>query len=115
MWETCEAHVTTRVVPNLSGSQLPGISEVKLFIPIQSCCEWSEQVLQHCSGLQLVHRLLAINLLAGITVITQLLYCPENPNVFATAAAPFDEIDDVDVTAADGLFSSISAPAYCER
>lgn len=64
-------------------------------------------MLQHCPGLQLVYRLLAINLPTIIIVITQLLYCPENLNVFATAAAPFDEIDDVNVTATDGLFRGL--------
>ena len=64
-------------------------------------------MLQHCPGLQFVHCLLAINLPAVIAVITQLLYCPENLNVFATAAAPLNEIDDVDMTAADGLFQGL--------
>lgn len=76
----------------------------KSFIPILSCFEWSKQVLQHRSSLQLVHFLLAIDLLAAKAVITQLLYCPENLNVFATATAPFDKIDDIDMAAADGLF-----------
>jgi hypothetical protein len=66
-----------------------------------------EASVQHCSGLQLVHRLLTINLPAVIAVITQLLYCPENMDVFATAAAPFDKIDDVDMAAADGLFRGL--------
>lgn len=55
-------------------------------------------------SLYLVHFLLAIDLPAAKAVITQLLHCPENLNVFATAAAPFDEIDDVDTAAVDGLF-----------
>ncbi len=79
----------------------------KLFVPILSCFEWSKQVLQHCPGLQLVYHLLAVNLPAVITVITQLLYRPENLNVFATTAAPFDEIDDIDMTAANGLFRGL--------
>ena len=61
-------------------------------------------MLQHRPSLQLVQFLLAIDLLAAKAIITQLLHCPENLNVFATAAAPFDEIDDVDMTAVDGLF-----------
>lgn len=66
--------------------------------------EWLKQVLQHCPGLQLVHRLLAIILPAVIAVITQFLYCPENLNLFATAAAPRNEIVGVDITSADRLF-----------
>lgn len=78
--------------------------EGKLFVPILSCFKWSKQVFQHCPSLQLVDCLLAINLPAVIAVITQLLHCPENPNVFATAAAPFNEIDDIDMTVANRLF-----------
>jgi len=51
--------------------------------------------------------LLAINLPVAKAIITQFLYCPENPDVFATAAAPFDEIDDIDMAVADGLFRGL--------
>lgn len=80
----------------------------KLFIPILSCFERSKQMLQHCPDLQLVYRLLAINLPAVIAVITQIFYCPKNLNVFATTAAPFNEIDDVNMTATDGLFRGLA-------
>lgn len=67
-------------------------------------------MLQHRPGFQLISGSFTKDLVAAKAVITQILYCAEDLDVFATATTPFDEIDDIYMTAADGLSSRGSVP-----
>lgn len=62
-------------------------------------------MLQHRPGFQLVPSSFTKDLVAAKAVITQILYCAEDLDVVATATSPFDDIDDIYMTAADGLSS----------
>lgn len=67
--------------------------------------ELTKQILQYGPSFQLVPSPFTINPVVLKAVVTQFLHCAEDPDVFATVTTPFDEIEDIDMTTADGLFA----------
>lgn len=70
-----------------------------------SCEKISKQILQHGPSFQLIPSTFTIDLVIPKAVVTQILHCAENLDEFATVAAPFDEIEDIDMTTTHGLFA----------